>query len=258
MTTEQLMRDAAVARQAGVATRMDRPRQRRWAEEPTAPARVGARLRDLSLRASAAGDTVAFLGVATAYEAPYEMYDFWGPYTEVVSAGAGEQSLNRADLDVPLVLQHADLRRIARTTNGSLALTETDDGLQVDAPALDMADQDVAYIVPKLRSLLIDEMSFKFMITAGQWSPDYTEFRIQSYDIHRGDVAIVGYGANPATSAGLRGQDMRQLARDLPDEAARTLAGLLTQRFLTGPTAEPARAASRMSTNQAQLLLDRS
>jgi hypothetical protein len=44
-------------------------------------------------------------------------------------------------------------------------------------------------------------MSFAFRIESGQWSPDYTEYRINRYDIHRGDVAIVGYGANPYTGA---------------------------------------------------------
>jgi HK97 family phage prohead protease len=132
------------------------------------------------------------------------MYDFFGPYTEVVSAGAATDSLNRADLDVPLVLQHDSLRRIARTTNGSLTLSQDDHGLRVDAPSLDPADGDVAYIAPKLRAGLIDEMSFMFRITAGHWSPDYTEFRITQFDIHRGDVAIVGYGANPSTSGALR------------------------------------------------------
>ena len=42
-------------------------------------------------------------------------------------------------------------------------------------------------------------------VTRGQWSPDYTEFRIQEAEIHRGDVAIVGFGANPFTDAALRG-----------------------------------------------------
>ncbi len=152
--------------------------------------------------------TVHFRGVASAYEQGYEMWDMFGQYTEVVSAGAGSKSLARADLDVPLVLGHDQMRRIARTTNGSLTLRETDAGLEVDAPSLDMADQDVAYIVPKLRAGLIDEMSFAFMITRGRWSPDYSEFRIEEFDIHRGDVAIVGFGANPATSAGVRMRDL--------------------------------------------------
>ena len=36
------------------------------------------------------------------------------------------------------------------------------------------------------------KMSFRFFITQGSWSPDWTEYHIDGYDIHRGDVAIVG------------------------------------------------------------------
>jgi hypothetical protein len=62
----------------------------------------------------------------------------------------------------------------------------------------------VQYIEPKLRSGLIDEMSFKFRINAGSWSPDWLTYRIQDVDLNRGDVAIVGYGASPHTAgAGL-------------------------------------------------------
>ncbi len=132
------------------------------------------------------------------------MWDMFGPYTELVSEGARADSLARADLDVPLVLGHDQLRRLARTTTGTLFLTEGANGLDVRAPALDPADYDVAYIAPKLRAGLVDEMSFAFRIESGQWSPDYTEYRINRYDIHRGDVAIVGYGANPNTGASLR------------------------------------------------------
>jgi phage head maturation protease len=133
------------------------------------------------------------------------MWDYYGPYTEIVSAPAPARVASRGpDLDVPLVLSHDSLRRIARTTNGTLTLDENDSGLHANAPELDLRDADVAYIVPKLESKLIDEMSFMFTHRAGQWSPDYMEYRINKYDIHRGDVAIVGYGANPATSANLR------------------------------------------------------
>jgi len=147
---------------------------------------------------------LTFTGVASTYEQPYEMYDQFGPYTETVFAGAGAKSLARTDLDVCLVLAHDPLRRIARTLNGSLTLRETPHGLQVQAPNLDPEDADVAYIAPKLRAGLIDEMSFAFRITKGVWSPDMSEYRIIEYDIHRGDVAIVGYGANANTQADLR------------------------------------------------------
>lgn len=195
---------AASERAKQVAARADRPSRRRCSEivESRGFVKVAA---NLDLRASA-GDAggLDFHGVASVTEHAYEMWDFFGPFTEIVSAGAFEQTLKRADLDVPLVLSHDSLRRIARTTNGTLILAESDDGLDVQAPGLDELDADVAYIAPKIRSGLIDEMSFAFRIDLGMWSPDYTEYRIERVDIHRGDVSIVGYGANPATSAELR------------------------------------------------------
>ena len=161
------------------------------------------------------------------------MYDCFGPYSEIVSLGAGAKSLANPDLDVPLVLQHDSLRRIASTTIaagnvGALSLSETADGLRVDAPQLDASDADVAYIMPKLQSGLIREMSFMFRITDGQWSPDYTEFRINAFDIDRGDVAIVGFGANPATSAEAREATRAQVARASEGPVGMSVSRLLT------------------------------
>lgn len=216
----------------------DRPRQRRNAEDSTAPARVTSRVRGLDVRAS--DDTSGLLtyeGWASVTDASYEMWDMFGPYTEKVSPGAFATTLARADLDVPLVLQHQDLRRIARTTNGSLDLAEDENGLHVLAPKLDPQDRDVDYIVPKLRSGLIDEMSFKFSIVRGSWSPDWLEYHIEEVDIHRGDVAIVGYGANPhTTGSGLRSTaDPLDLVRQFDDDQAR--AAFETLRARLAPTA---------------------
>jgi HK97 family phage prohead protease len=195
---------AAADRAQHIRQRADRPSQRRCAQAPAARAAVRATLSGVQLRESGEGGTLEFIGQATVYEQAYEMWDMFGPYTEIVTEGAGADSLARADLDVPLVLGHDQLRRLARTTTGTLFLTESATGLDVRAPALDPADYDVAYIAPKLRSGLVDEMSFAFRIESGQWSPDYTEYRINRYDIHRGDVAIVGFGANPYTTSTLR------------------------------------------------------
>jgi HK97 family phage prohead protease len=232
MTDISVLHAAARERSQAVAARADRPSQRRCAEEAGSPARMSAKVRNLQIRSVDDEGPLEYRGLATVYEAGYEMWDYYGPYTEIVSAGAGAETLARSDLDVPLVLQHADLRRIARTTNGSLILADTDEGLDVHAPDLDREDHDVQYIVPKLRSGLIDEMSFKFRITAGQWSPDYMEYRINKYDIHRGDVAIVGYGANPHTSgSGLRAVgELSTVLRGLSDEEARAALDVLTAR----------------------------
>jgi HK97 family phage prohead protease len=198
----QQLREAAHSRAAGVRQRADRPSQRRG-DEHGARALARAALSGVKIRESTQTKELIFEGHASVTERGYEMYDFFGPYTEVVSAGAFDDTLKRADLDVPLVLGHDQMRRIARTATGTLDLKMDDAGLAVRA-ILDPEDLDVQYIAPKLRSGLIDEMSFAFRIEAGVWSPDYTEYRIDKVDIHRGDVAIVGYGANPHTDGSLR------------------------------------------------------
>ena len=218
---------AAFARRAGVTNLADRPRQRRCSAETGAPALATVRAR-MELREPAESGRLSFEGYASVTETGYEMWDWYGPYTEIVSAGAFTDTLNRVDLDVPLVLQHQQLRRIARTTNGSLILAEDETGLLVRAPELDPADHDVAYIAPKLRAGLIDEMSFAFRIDSGRWSPDYSEFRIERVDIHRGDVAIVGYGASPTTSA-----ELLELAELLPEREVRAALAALNLRYLT-------------------------
>jgi HK97 family phage prohead protease len=227
MDREQLNRtDAAAARALKVRGLGDRPAQRRWQRDAPAGAWTPAVRAAVKLeRATSDGDeNSSFEGFASVTGQPYEMYDFFGPYDEQVAVGAFEETLAQDDLDVPLVIDHVSSRRIARTANAvsPLELEEVTDGpttgLRTLAPTLDLTDPDTAYIVPKLRSGLIDEMSFRFMITEGRWSEDFMTFVIRKVDIHRGDVSIVGYGANPHT----QGAGVRSARRGV-DERARAL-----------------------------------
>lgn len=252
---DRIYEAAAEARAAGTRAAADRPSQRR-ADELTGSAPI-VRVRAETMTFRAAGDnpdTYHFTGFASVYNRGYEMWDMFGPYTEMVSSGAGAQSLANPELDVPLVLAHDSLRRVARTTNGTLTLDERTvgdtEGLYVDAPSLDARDADVAYIAPKLMSVgdrgpLIDEMSFRFRITSGEWSPDWTEYHINAYDINRGDVAIVGYGANPYT----KGSGLRSLAalEDLTEADLRSLENKLhaERQRRGGAVAEPLSPAQR-------------
>jgi len=215
MTTAQLQRraDAATKRSLEVRTLADRPSQRRCSEAPTAPARVSARITQLRVTDTAADGTVEFDGYASITDTAYEMWDWYGPYDEVVDASAFSKTLAKSDLDVPFVVGHDQIRRMARTTTEDLTLEEDTSGLRVRA-TLQMSDPDVAYIVPKLRAGLIDEMSFAFRIVRGQWSPDYLQYNIQEVDLHRGDVAIVGYGANPFTAGSGLASDQTEEGRE--------------------------------------------
>ncbi len=215
--TITVLEAAALRAGGGIAQRADRPKQRRAGELPGSGFGVARRAR-VQIRAAADDQSAGlqFHGVASTTEDPYQMYDFFGPYNEVISAGAFAATLAQPGLDVPLVLGHDQMRRIARTTNGSLTLSEGETGLDVLAD-LDPTDPDVAYITPKLLSGLIDEMSFAFRITSGIWSPDYSEYRIESVDMQRGDVSIVGFGANPGTSGAIRSDELGRSARSLTD-----------------------------------------
>lgn len=217
---------AAQQRAAAMRQLTQRPSQR--AADPDGAQRNVVRAPLLVPQVRAVGEkstTLGFSGVASVFERGYVMYDAFGDYTEIVDPGAFDETLNRNDLDVTLVIGHDQIRRIARTTLGTLRLASGEEGLMVDAD-LDPADPDVAYIAPKLRSGLFDEMSFAFRIEAGQWSPDYEQFRITKVDLHRGDVSIVGWGANPATSASLRAHapaaDFRARQKALLDLAIAT------------------------------------
>lgn len=203
-------REAAERRAEAVGTRRgSRPQQRRSAERSsitrgwTAGFSAGMTIRESAEREG----LLEFNGSASVYNRFYEMWDDYGPYEEQVAGGAGAASLARSDLSVPLVIDHEPIRRLALSTLGNMKVFETPDALQVNAH-LDPADPDVAYAAPKVRSGLLSEMSFRFFIEDGLWSEDFTQYSINRYEIHKGDVSIVGYGANPFTSGDLRSEDM--------------------------------------------------
>jgi HK97 family phage prohead protease len=169
-------------------------------------------------------------GMANTYEQPYEMYDIFGPYKEVISRSAGAASLAKPP-DVAFLVNHKGIT-MARTTNGTLELREEADGLHYDA-YLNPKRQDVRDLVAAIEDRNIDESSFAFMIEqgGGKWNDDFTEFRINAYDIDRGDVSAVNYGANPYTSVAARS---RELLADL-DHAPTGLARAALQRLHQRP-----------------------
>ena len=172
------------------------------------------------------GSTVEVRGYATVYDQPYEMYDMFGPYNEVVRGGAGKKTLSEKP-QVQWLLNHEGLS-MAYTKAGTLRLAEDDHGLEAVA-SMDSRRSDVQNMLLAMERGDVDEMSFAFRVPAGKsiWSPDYDQRDITEYNINRGDVSTVNFGANPLTEVGLRAQDL-----DLMDEAgARALYERLQRRF---------------------------
>ncbi|MFD9569985.1 HK97 family phage prohead protease [Streptomyces sp. NPDC059982] len=140
-------------------------------------------------------------GYASSFERGYEMWDYFGPYTEIVSKGAADKTL-AADPEVVFRFNHAGTP-MASTRNGRLELWADEAGLGQRA-WLNPKRSDVQLLIQAIEDQDVREQSFMFRITEGVWSPDYTEYRINSFDLERGDVGPVTYGANPHTTVSAR------------------------------------------------------
>lgn len=163
-------------------------------------------------------------GEASVFDTPYEMWDMFGPYEEIIESGSADETL-AADPDVAFLVNHRGVT-MARTTNDTLELT-ADEALDVDA-WLNPKRQDVSDLVLAIEDREITEMSFAFILEEGWWSDDFTTFKITKFDINRGDVSAVNYGANPYTSIAARQQE---LLTDL-ERMDRSIARVALQRLL--------------------------
>lgn len=168
-----------------------------------APERRGVAVGDFELRAQ--GDTLKLTGYASVFESPYDVYG--GPpmgWAEVVDRKAFDKTL-REKPDLHLLINHEGMP-LARTKSGTLRLSTDSRGLVVTAD-LDRRDPDVQRLETKMDRGDMDEMSFAFRVKQQAWNEDETERRLLEVSLHKGDVSVVNFGANPATSAQIRGVD---------------------------------------------------
>jgi HK97 family phage prohead protease len=147
------------------------------------------------------GSQVELQGYATTYDEPYEMYDMFGPYTEVARSGMCSKTLAEG-ADVAYLANHEGLT-LARTKTGSLRLSEDTTGLLTVA-TLNTARSDARDLVTAVEDGEIDQMSFAFRVMRQVWSPDFDQRDLLEVNLNRGDVSAVNYGANPLTSVGVQ------------------------------------------------------
>lgn len=148
--------------------------------------------------------------LATGYASTFEEYEVYGGpenygWIEQIARKAFNKTM-AAKPDVVYLINHAGLP-LARTKSGTLKLGIDTSGLAVEA-LLEKTDPDVLALKPKMERGDVDEMSFAFYVKEQDWSPaegwedDPYSFReITELSIHRGDVSVVTFGANPTTSA---------------------------------------------------------
>jgi phage head maturation protease len=177
-------------------------------------------------------DMIHTSGYFTKYSRAYPMWDAFGEYSERVMPGSGAKSLARGP-DVAWLVNHKGVT-MARTRNNTLELSERADGGWHDA-WLNPERDDVQRIRSAIDDGLVDEMSYAFMIPdgGGWWSDDFDEFQIREYDIDRGDVSAVNYGANPYTNIAARAAEVLADLEHLPAGAQREAMARLDRRLET-------------------------
>ncbi len=164
-------------------------------------------LERVQFRADSEDDNTLHLeGYASTFE-PYEMYG--GPanygWIEQLDKRAFDKTL-REKPDLHLLINHAGMP-LARTKSGTLQLSTDDHGLKVRAQ-LDKRDPEVQALAVKMERGDMDEMSFAFRVKSQTWSAtdefpeDQQAHRmINEVSLHKGDVSVVNWGANPTTHA---------------------------------------------------------
>lgn len=171
-------------------------------------------------------NTLTLTGYASTFE-PYEMYG--GPsngmgWIERIHPDAYERTLKESP-DLHLLINHEGMP-LARTKSGTLDLSVDERGLKVVA-RLDRSDPDVQRLEPKMRRGDMDEMSFAFRVKSQEWksTPEFGDDpqalrTITELSLHKGDVSVVNFGANPTTHAELKSipDALRVLAECDPGE----------------------------------------
>ncbi|MDA8437889.1 MAG: HK97 family phage prohead protease [Propionibacterium sp.] len=174
------------------------------------------------------GTEFVLSGYASTTDAPYEVNDWLGAYTETIARGAFGKALQESD-DVRLLLNHDGIP-LARTRSGTLALREITDpladpqgrgqtGLWCQA-RIDASSP----LAQTVRSAMVrgdlSEMSFAFQATRQEWNADYTQRTVNEVKLF--DVSVVTYPANPATTAQMNSARLAGVAARMASKRALT------------------------------------
>jgi HK97 family phage prohead protease len=207
------------------------------------------------------GPIVHFEGIASVVNHGYDLYggcEEDGGWTEFVDKGAFTKTLSENPL-VNFVINHegmslARTQKVGAVKPATLVLSENLRGDLAVAADLDTRQGVVADLVIGIERGDLDEMSFKFRVIRDKWlTADGIEVpwwdlagverHIVEVSLHKGDVSVVNFGANDATSASLRALEGAMAAvrcgRPLTDEQRTALISRIDPATDTAPVPEP-------------------
>jgi HK97 family phage prohead protease len=148
-----------------------------------------------NMEVRAMGDGTKLVGYAAVFDSPSEPL----PWTEYVKRGAFTKTINDG-ADVRLLIDHEGVP-LARSTSGTLTLTEDDRGLLVESD-LDPTNPDAARLISALRRGDISQMSFAFRTIKDSWNNDRSVRELREVQLF--DVSVVTFPAYESTVAELR------------------------------------------------------
>lgn len=200
--------EVATVHRAAALTKIDdfpeRSARNKWVSTDKNGKRVGYSTTEVR----AIGDGNTLVGYAAVFDSDSEPL----PFIETVSRGAFAKTLDdRAD--VRLLIDHEGVP-LARTTSGTMRLTEDERGLKVEAD-LDPANPDAARVISALRRGDLSQMSFAFDAVRDSWSADGQRRELQEVRLY--DVSVVTFPAYEDTVA-----EVRRLCEQRPPMITKT------------------------------------
>jgi HK97 family phage prohead protease len=170
-----------------------------------------ARAEGLEVRSAANADEIIICGSPIVYDAPYQVVDMLGTFTERMMPGVASDVLARG-ADVRLLVNHGGIP-FSRTTSGTMTLTDSARSLNFEArlSANSHAASDLADAISRGD---VSQMSVGFRCAADEWDEDMENRTIYQFaDLL--DISAVTYPASPTTSI----QVAERMAMEIPIES---------------------------------------
>lgn len=147
------------------------------------------------------GDTAVLRGMPIRYDAEYDVRDMFGTFRETMRPGVLDRVVGK-ELDCRFLVNHEGLP-YARTTNGTLVLTDTPDGVLSEA-TVDIRRSDARDLALSVERGDVSQMSCGFVVAddGDDWAigGDGVQKRnVFAFD-ELFDVSAVTYPASPTTS----------------------------------------------------------
>lgn len=156
---------------------------------------------DCELRASAESPNT-LVGHAAVFNTPVDIGGMFGTFTERIAPGAFAKTI-KDKADVRALFNHEPDNILARTTSGTLKLSEDATGLAVE---IDMPDTTLGRdLMTSIKREDISQMSFAFQVVKEEWddtNPDHPVRTLKEVKLF--DVSPVTFPAYPTTDVGVK------------------------------------------------------